>query len=219
MSSAQSIIQMTGVTANAAKIYLALLRRGQGNYSSLATATGLHPQSVKNGLRELIEAKYVMRLDHKLTQTLWRPIPPYEIVKRLKKQYEEFSQAVPMLQGLFRQNPTTLIRVSAGVNEVLAHLGRMIDSTKSGAVIKFIGANWYRFSNDQPVGWSEIIQQAAKKRVRLSMVKMSKTMPAGPLALALTDQATLFFIFDPTESTVITIGQKRLAKQLQQLLR
>ncbi len=217
MNSAQSVIQNAGVSANAAKIYTALLRKGKGNYSSLATATGLHPQSVKNAMRELTDQQFVVRLDHKLAQTLWRPVPPFEIAKRLRQQYEDFAKALPSLQGLFRQHPGTLVRVSAGWDEVIIHLKSHIENVRRGNTITLFGTSWDALVREKPQDWVDLESISGQRGVRWQRIPKGKS--EGPISFAISDRRITMLIYDPTESIVLSIDQPRAAKQIGRLLR
>lgn len=212
MNQAATIIQSAGVSENAAKIYTALLRKGRGNYSSLATATGLHPQSVKNTMRELTAQQFVARLDHKVAQTLWRPVPPFEIARRLRQNYENFAKTLPALQGLFRQHPATLVRVSAGWSEVIGHLNNHIESIRRGQTIAFYGTSWETVIREKSQDWVELESQSRRRGIRWQRIPTGKS--DGPVSLAISEKRITVFIHDPTESVVITIDQARAARQL-----
>lgn len=215
MKSALSVVQNAGLSENTAKIYTALLRKGRGNYSSLAAATGLHPQSVKNALRELMNQGFVIRLDHKLDQTLWRPSPPFEIAKRLRQKYETFARALPGLQAAFRQHPTTVVHISSGLSEAMTHLRQLIDHAPKNTTITLRGSVWPRLRQESEEAWNELQALAKKRGLRIANEALKKD---GPLSFAMSDRACVMFIFDPTESTIVTVNQPRVARQLRGLL-
>lgn len=237
LAEAKEVLRSEGLSNNASTCYLGLLKTGSTNLSGLAAATRLHPQSVKNALGELVDRGLVTRLDHKVTQSLWRPVPPYEIAHRLRQKVDRFARLMPALQELYREKTAHFLRVYGGVDHPFHHYQRLLQRLPEGSLISIVGLARARIeatTNDEYRTAEEIRQ---RKKIRKQVVvgphlanalrrqphlmheplAEYKILPAaeGRMTIMTAPNEALLMFFDPSEPMTISISGKKYAEQFQ----
>lgn len=229
------ILESEGLSSNAAKVYLALLRLGSGSLSAIGGRARLHPQSVKNAIRELQQEGLVTHVDYKLARTLFRPVPPFTIAQRLRQKQERFSKALPELQKTYREKTARFVRVHEGMDGFRQLYGVFWESVGSQETVDVLSHPGTRLlsSLGDVYGQTEELRRSkeAPKRVLVgaSVRKVLLRRPdiiqelhadyrfhpavSGPMMLCIARDCVLQYLFDFSEPTTLLIEGRAFAAQ------
>ncbi len=172
-SEVKSILEAEGLSPNAARVYLALLGMGSGTFSSIATRSGLHPQSVKNSILELKQQGLVSGVGHKLSRTLYKPAPPYLLSRRMHERHERYVKLLPELVRTFESQKTRFFSAYQTKQACLSHLELFVESMPRGSTLRIKSFPGTRF-----IEYLATTYEALEK-VRLSK-NISKQVLLGP---------------------------------------
>ncbi len=235
----QSIIREEGYSANAAKVYLALVQLGSASLFRVAGRAGLHPQSVKNAVAELQRSGLVQRIDHKVSRSLYRAAPPFLLARRLRERQERFTRILATLQRWYRQKTSRFLQVHEGndafgrlflefwqsaprgaIIDVLTHPGPKLISAIG---ISYERAEEFRRSHDirKRVLVSKSVGKMLQRRPDMTQELLSEyrvhMQVGGPLMHCVSRDRVLLHFFDTSEPTTISVEGAPYAEQIHEL--
>lgn len=235
----RTILEGEGLSSNAARVYLALLRLGSGSLSAVASRARLHPQSVKNGIRELQQEGLVTHVDYKLARTLFRPVPPFTIAKRLRQKQERFSRALPELQKLYREKTARFVRIHEGIDGFRQLYATFWESVGEKSVVDVSAHPGTRLLASLGDVYSQTEElrrtRGISKRVLVSpsVRKVLLRRPdivqelnadyrvhqaaAGPMMQCIARDRVLLYLFDFSEPTTLLVEGQSFSAQVQRV--
>lgn len=232
---AKQILMSEGLSENAAKTYLALLSMGSGNLSGISTQTKLHPQSVKNSLLELTKHSLVTKVGHKLSRTLYKPVAPYIVSRRIHDRHERYVKLLPDLAELFRQKKTRFFSAYEGPQALANQLFNFLDSMQDGSTLYIQSYPGQRFADNLGNLYERLETLRITKKVSKHVLvgnkeaKSLKDRPDllneaksehrlnklvdGPQVTFISGERVLYYFADMSEPTVVVIESKEYATQ------
>lgn len=229
------LLSEEGLGQNEAKVYYALLGLGSGNLSTIAERSKIHPQSVKNALRDLKKVGLVSKTNHKLTRALYSPAPPYTISQRIHSRHERFVEVLPSLQKMYRQNTSRLISVYEGLPAFQRHLQIFIENLKRGECIRVLNHPGERILDILPNSYDRIESARLKNsNSKMALVDQgdlnsfrqrpditeelnseyrSSPRSTGPMISFISNGSVISYFADQAEPTTFIIESKEYAKQ------
>lgn len=165
----QSSIQNLGFTEKEARIYLALLRSGQGTAYQIAKRSGLKTPTTYVILDELLE-KGAVRKILKQKATHYAATDPVELFVTARSRIEQAQAALPSLQAM-AQNDSKVVQASyyEGVTGIKEMYKKLLDEMGGKTFVAF-----FAHGKDTPKDlwdyWSTLNKQMVEKKIKVRAI-------------------------------------------------
>jgi HTH-type transcriptional regulator, sugar sensing transcriptional regulator len=125
---AADVLGKVGLTQYEARAYIALVARGVGDASTLATAAGIPRTSAYKVLESLAAKGYAQPTGGK--PILFRPTPPLDVAETLKGAIQEvFEQLAVLHRVVAEHGEPQLVYLLSGREKVLAKVGDLLEQS------------------------------------------------------------------------------------------
>jgi sugar-specific transcriptional regulator TrmB len=125
---AAEVLGKVGLTQYEARAYIALVARGVGDASTLATAAGIPRTSAYKVLESLAGKGYASPTGGK--PILFRPTPPLDVAETLKGAIQEvFEQLATLHRVVAEHGEPQLVYLLSGREKVVAKVGDLLDQS------------------------------------------------------------------------------------------
>ncbi len=160
---AASVLGKVGLTQYEARAYIALVARGVGDASTLASAAGIPRTSAYKVLESLAEKGYAQPTGGK--PILFRPRPPLEVADSLKGAIQEvFEQLAQLHRVVAEHGEPQLVYLLSGREKVLGKIADQLDQSVRSFILTTPQVA------DLRDALSKKIQSAQKRGVHLTFV-------------------------------------------------
>ncbi len=160
---ATEVLGKVGLTQYEARAYIALVARGLGDATTLASAAGIPRTSAYKVLESLAEKGYAKPTGGK--PILFRPTPPLDVAEQLKGAIQEVFERLANLHRLVAEHgEPQLVYLLSGREKVLQKIGELLDQSTSTFILTTPGVAEVR---DE---LAKKIQHAVKRGVHVTFV-------------------------------------------------
>lgn len=160
---AAEVLGKVGLTQYEARAYIALVARGVGDASTLATAAGIPRTSAYKVLESLADKGYAKPTGGK--PILFRPTPPLDVAESLKGAIQEvFEQLSQLHRVVAEHGEPQLVYLLSGRDKVVAKIGELLDQSTRTFILTT------RQAADLRDDLGKKIQHAVKRGVQVTFV-------------------------------------------------
>ncbi|MGA8663817.1 MAG: helix-turn-helix domain-containing protein [Thermoplasmata archaeon] len=160
---ATEVLGKVGLTQYEARAYIALVARGLGDATTLASAAGIPRTSAYKVLESLAEKGYAKPTGGK--PILFRPTPPLDVAESLKGAIQEVFDRLANLHRLVAEHgEPQLVYLLSGREKVLQKIGELLDQSTRTFILTTPGVAEVR---DE---LAKKIQHAVKRGVHVTFV-------------------------------------------------
>jgi HTH-type transcriptional regulator, sugar sensing transcriptional regulator len=131
---AVEVLERVGLTRYEARAYLALVTRGYGDATSLASAAGIPRTSAYKVLEALSQKGFAYASGGK--PTLFKPQPPEQVAEKLKGDIQEVFERLQALHRMVgEQGEPQLVYLLYGKEKVMSKVGEFLDRSTRTVII------------------------------------------------------------------------------------
>jgi HTH-type transcriptional regulator, sugar sensing transcriptional regulator len=160
---ATEVLGKVGLTQYEARAYIALVARGLGDATALASAAGIPRTSAYKVLESLAEKGYAKPTGGK--PILFRPTPPLDVAESLKGAIQEVFDRLANLHRLVAEHgEPQLVYLLSGREKVLQKIGELLDQSTQTFILTTSGIAEIRDDLGKK------IQHAVKRGVHVTFV-------------------------------------------------
>lgn len=178
----RQILENLGLSQNEAKIYGALIERGQSSVPQISVKTGIHKRNIYDTIPRLLQKGLVYQVAES-KECRYAPVEPDKLKDLIWEKESQLDSILPALNRQFKKTATNeAVYIYKGVEGFKNYLR---DILKVGEDVYFIGAKGGWFDKDLQTFIKKFLQEAKVKKIKYYHIFDSSVKEEAPELLPL----------------------------------